>query len=287
MNIFEGKPVPPQNGKIAIIVARFNESITKPLLDGALGKLQECGVPEEQITVAWVPGAFELPTLAQRFALDEDYVAVVCLGCVIKGETSHDRHINRAVSSELARMGVENGIPIIFGVLTCETTEQALVRSGQSEGTHDKVVNPKAGNKGAESAQAALEMIDLLQSLPPLPEETMTISESALAGNSLRYSNGEFDAVEEYGDEDEFEEVDEGSDPGWFLPGGSRGDKKSYDARNRDSGRGNRSFRKEERDAGKPRHNEHRTSGKGSGSGHKSAGHAKSEHASKGRKGKK
>ena len=108
MTEFEGFPCAPGDvGKIAIVVSKLNRTITDRLLEGALAKLRQYMVSEDQITVVRVPGAFELPTLAQRFAADEEYAAVICLGCVIKGETRHDEYINSAVSSELARIGSE------------------------------------------------------------------------------------------------------------------------------------------------------------------------------------
>lgn len=223
MQVYEGKVCPPGEGKIAIIVARFNRSITEHLLEGALAVLRRNAVSEVDITVIWVPGAFELPTLAQRFALDEDYQAVICLGCVIKGETSHDEHINRAVSLELARIGVENGIPVIFGLLTCNTKEQALARSGLNEQSYDKMVDSTVGNKGAEAAEAALEMLHLLEQIPLLPYSEDFPNESILA-NTAEYRKGRYDDRDDQfedrdtGDES-FEEIDESREPGWFLPG--------------------------------------------------------------------
>ena len=131
MTEYEGFPCAPGDvGKIAIVVSKFNRTITDRLLEGALAKLRQYMVSEDQITVVRVPGAFELPTLAQRFASDEEYAAVICLGCVIKGETRHDEYINSAVSAELARIGSEYCLPVIFGVLTCDTVQQAEARSG-------------------------------------------------------------------------------------------------------------------------------------------------------------
>ncbi len=129
MTEYEGFVCAPGDvGKIAIVVSRFNKSITDRLLEGALAKLRENLVSEDQILVVRVPGAFELPTLAERLAWDEDVAAVICLGCVIKGETPHDEYINGAVSQQLARIGAEYGLPVVFGLLTCNTVEQALVR---------------------------------------------------------------------------------------------------------------------------------------------------------------
>ena len=117
--------------------------------------------------MAWVPGAFEIPTVADRLAASGGYRAVICLGAVIRGETSHDQHINRAVSTLLAEIGVRHGLPVIFGVLTCNTLEQAITRSGGQSGRKGKDLG-EAGvsNKGVEAAEAALEMVDLLARLP-------------------------------------------------------------------------------------------------------------------------
>ena len=115
----------------------------------------EHGVGEDRVDVAWVPGAFEIPTVAKRLAASGRYVAVICLGAVIRGETSHDQHINRAVSGALARLGVESGLPVIFGVLTCNTLEQAVARSGGEPGTRGKDrPDSRVGNKGSEAAEA-------------------------------------------------------------------------------------------------------------------------------------
>ncbi len=173
-NVYEGKPaIAP--GRFAVVVSRFNESVTRGLLDGAVKTLCAHGVPDENIDVAWTPGAFEIPTVAERMAASRRYAAVLCLGAVIRGETSHDQHINRAVSMALAEMGVRHGIPIIFGVLTCNTVEQALARSGGVAGTRGKdQPGSRVGNKGVECAEAALEMVDLLAKLPSAqgPAET-------------------------------------------------------------------------------------------------------------------
>ncbi len=143
------------SGRLAIVVSRYNESITSRLLEGALTTLAGTGVAETAIDVAWVPGAWEIPLVADRLANSGGYAAVICLGAVIRGETSHDQHINRAVSLQLAESSVHAGIPILFGLLTCDTLEQAIHRSGGN-----------SGNKGHECAMAALEMIDLLRKLP-------------------------------------------------------------------------------------------------------------------------
>lgn len=186
MQVFEGKICPPPEGYIAIAVAKFNRSITQRLLDGAVAKLKEHGTREQDIRIAWTPGAFELPLVADRFASDPDCLAVICLGAVIRGETSHDRHINRAISAEFARLSVATGTPIIFGVLTCNTVEQAIARSGGADAGRDKSQAPVRGNKGAEAAEAALEMIDLFDELPdnsPNPFEAMSDMMRVRLGN--------------------------------------------------------------------------------------------------------
>jgi len=167
MQIYEGRVCqPPTGGNITIIVARFNKTITQRLLDGAIAKLRQHKVHEDDIRVVWVPGAYELPFLADQFAKDPECMAIICLGAVIKGETSHDEHINRYVSMSLGDIAVQTGTPIIFGVITCDTIEQAEARSGIVESAKDKTRNPAPGNKGAEAAEAALEMIDLIEEIP-------------------------------------------------------------------------------------------------------------------------
>ena len=140
---------------VAIVVSRYNESVTSRLLSGAVDVLKQHGVDDRHIVVASVPGAFEIPVVAARLAESGRYSAIICLGAVIRGETTHDQHINRAVSLELAALSVRRGLPVLFGLLTCDTLEQAIHRSGGN-----------VGNKGTECAAAALEMIDLLRRLP-------------------------------------------------------------------------------------------------------------------------
>lgn len=152
-SVVEGSPVAGE-GRFSIVVSRYNETITSRLLSGAVQTLTERGVSGEAIDIAWVPGAFEIPLVAARQAAGGRYAAVICLGAVIRGETTHDQHINRAVSGELARIGVDHGVPILFGLLTCDTLEQAIHRAGGN-----------VGNKGSECALAALEMVDLLRKL--------------------------------------------------------------------------------------------------------------------------
>jgi 6,7-dimethyl-8-ribityllumazine synthase len=143
------------NDCFAIVVARWNEGITKKLLDGALAKLREHGVADDAIEVAWVPGSMEIPLVAKRMADSQNYAAVICLGAVIRGETTHDQHINRAVSSAITQIALETNVPVLFGVLTCETMEQAIHRAGGN-----------VGNKGAEAAEAAVQMVGLLKNIP-------------------------------------------------------------------------------------------------------------------------
>ena len=167
MQVFEGRVCqPPDDGNITILVARFNKTITQRLLDGALAKLRQHNVHENDIRVVWVPGAYELPFVADHFAKDPDCLAIIALGAVIKGETSHDQHINRYVSMALGEIAAQSGKPVIFGVITCETVEQANARSGLMESGKDKALCPAPGNKGAEAAEAALEMIDLMDEMP-------------------------------------------------------------------------------------------------------------------------
>jgi 6,7-dimethyl-8-ribityllumazine synthase len=141
-------------GALAIVVSRYNESVTNRLLEGALATLAENHVPDDRIVVAWVPGAWEIPLAAQQMASSGRYAAVICLGAVIRGETTHDEHINRAVSLGLSDIALQTGVPVLFGVLTCATLEQAIHRSGGN-----------VGNKGSECALAALEMISLQSKL--------------------------------------------------------------------------------------------------------------------------
>jgi 6,7-dimethyl-8-ribityllumazine synthase len=149
--IFSGQNQQPLAGPIGIVVSRYNESITGKLLAGALETLKTAGVSDEQIDVAWVPGAWEIPLATERLLQVRTYDAVICLGAVIKGETSHDQHINRFVSMSLGQLALDHGIPVLFGLLTCNSLEQAIHRSGGN-----------VGNKGVECAEAALEMVRLI-----------------------------------------------------------------------------------------------------------------------------
>jgi len=154
-NIIEGRPETTPGARFAIVVARFNDVVTGKLLEGAWQTLAEYGVPDEKITGIWVPGSWEIPPVAQRLARLGDYAAVICLGAVVQGETLHHEYINSEVSRAIMQISLETGVPVLFGVLTCRTMEQALERAGG-----------RAGNKGSEAALAALEMVDLLKRLP-------------------------------------------------------------------------------------------------------------------------
>ncbi len=138
----------------AIVVSRFNEFVTKCLLDGAVDALRRHGVAEERITVVWVPGSFEIPLIADRLAASGKFAAVCCLGAVIQGETTHHEYINQQVAAGIMHAGQNSGVPILFGVLTCQSMQQAMDRSGG-----------KAGNKGSETAMAAVEMVNILKKL--------------------------------------------------------------------------------------------------------------------------
>jgi 6,7-dimethyl-8-ribityllumazine synthase len=136
--------------KVALVVSRFNDFITRELVAGARDALVRHGTSEENIDLAWVPGSFELPLAAQRLARSRRYGAVVCLGCLIQGDTPHFEYLAAEVTKGVAQVGLESGTPVVFGVITAETLEQAIERAGT-----------KAGNKGFDAAMSALELIDL------------------------------------------------------------------------------------------------------------------------------
>jgi 6,7-dimethyl-8-ribityllumazine synthase len=138
----------------AIVAARFNDFVTSKLLEGAVDELVRLGADEAQITVVWVPGAFEIPVAAARLARAGGHAAVICLGTVIRGQTAHFEHVAGQCAQGIAAVGRQTGVPTIMGVLTTETLEQAIDRAGG-----------KLGNKGAEAAAAAVEMADLLNQL--------------------------------------------------------------------------------------------------------------------------
>ena len=140
--------------KFAIVVSRFNEFITNKLLGGALDTLHRHETRDDDIDVAWVPGAFEIPVVAKKFAESGKYDAVICLGAVIRGSTSHYDYVCNEVSKGVAQVNMSTGVPTIFGVVTTENIEQAIERAGT-----------KAGNKGSEAAMAAMEMVNLLKKI--------------------------------------------------------------------------------------------------------------------------
>ena len=153
MNILEGKVVA-EGMKVGIVVARFNEFITSKLLSGAIDGLVRHDVNEDDVDVAWVPGAFEIPLVASKMAKSRKYDAVICLGAVIRGSTSHYDYVCNEVSKGIAAVSMEYDIPVMFGVITTENIEQAIERSGS-----------KAGNKGYECALGAIEMVNLIRKI--------------------------------------------------------------------------------------------------------------------------
>lgn len=153
MKVYEGKLVS-KDIKIGIVAARFNEFITSKLLGGAVDALNRHEIPEENIEVAWVPGAFEIPLIASKMAKSGRYDAVICLGAVIRGSTSHYDYVCSEVSKGIAQTSLTTGVPVMFGVLTTENIEQAIERAGT-----------KAGNKGYDCAAGAIEMVNLIHEL--------------------------------------------------------------------------------------------------------------------------
>ncbi len=143
-----------QGMKFALVVGRFNDFIGSKLMEGAMDTLKRHGAHEDDITVAWVPGAFEIPLVAGKLATSGKYDAVITLGAVIRGATPHFDYVAAEVSKGVAHVGLNSGVPVIFGVLTTDTIEQAIERAGT-----------KAGNKGADAACAAMEMVDLLRKI--------------------------------------------------------------------------------------------------------------------------
>jgi 6,7-dimethyl-8-ribityllumazine synthase len=140
--------------KFGVVVSRFNEFITKKLLDGAQDALHRHGVNQADIDIAWVPGSFEIPLVAKKLAQTNKYDAIICLGAVIRGATPHFEYIAAEVAKGIARVGLETGLPVTFGVITADTLEQAIERAGT-----------KAGNKGFDTAIDAIEMANLLKDL--------------------------------------------------------------------------------------------------------------------------
>ncbi|MBE3551322.1 MAG: 6,7-dimethyl-8-ribityllumazine synthase [Kyrpidia tusciae] len=157
--IFEGG-LSGEGARFGLVVSRFNELITRPLLEGALGALRRHGVREEDVDVAWVPGAFEIPVVAQKMAESGRYDAVVALGAVIRGATPHFDYVAGEAAKGVAAAALKTGVPVIFGVLTTDTIEQAVERAGT-----------KGGNKGWDAAVSAVEMADLMRRLSRAVEE--------------------------------------------------------------------------------------------------------------------
>jgi len=155
MNTYQGKLIAPKGAKFAIVVGRFNEFVTSKLLGGAMDALNRHHVEDACVDVYWSPGSFEIPLLAQKLAAGGQYSAVICLGAVIRGGTDHYRYIASEVAKGVAMAAMSTGVPCIFGVLTCDTVEQAVDRAGA-----------KSGNKGADAALSAIEMVNLLGQLP-------------------------------------------------------------------------------------------------------------------------
>lgn len=153
MKTLEGKLVA-ENMKVGIVASRFNEFIVNKLVSGAVDGLVRHNVKEEDISVAWVPGAFEIPLIASKMANSEKYDAVICVGAVIRGATSHYDYVCNEVSKGVAQASMNSGIPVLFGILTTDTIEQAIERAGT-----------KAGNKGYDCALSAIEMVNLLKEL--------------------------------------------------------------------------------------------------------------------------
>lgn len=153
MNVYEGSLVS-QGIKVGIVAARFNEFIVSKLVSGALDGLKRHDVKDEDIDVAWVPGAFEIPLIASKMANSRKYDAVICLGAVIRGATSHYDYVCNEVSKGVAQAGLNSGVPVLFGVVTTENIEQAIERAGT-----------KAGNKGYDCALGAVEMVNLIKGM--------------------------------------------------------------------------------------------------------------------------
>jgi 6,7-dimethyl-8-ribityllumazine synthase len=151
---YEGNFAPP-SGRFALVAARFNHFVVEHLVAGALDGLRRHGVAEDAIDVVWVPGSYEIPLVAKRLAAGGGYSAVLCLGTVIRGDTDHYDHVAGEAAKGVAQAALATGVPVIFGILTCDTLEQAINRAGA-----------KAGNKGFDAALTAIEMVNLLRQLP-------------------------------------------------------------------------------------------------------------------------
>lgn len=155
LKIIEGNLIA-ENLKIAIVAGRFNEFITSKLIGGALDALKRHGAQEDDLEMVWVPGAFEIPLIAKKLASQQKYDAIICLGAVIRGATPHFDFVSSEVSKGVASVGLETGVPVIFGVLTTDTIDQAIERAGT-----------KAGNKGFDAAMTAIETANLVRQLAP------------------------------------------------------------------------------------------------------------------------
>jgi 6,7-dimethyl-8-ribityllumazine synthase len=152
--VYEGTFAPPP-GRFALVAARFNHFVVEPLVAGAADGLKRHGVADDAIDLVWVPGSYEIPLVARRLAAGGRYAALICLGAVIRGDTDHYDHVAGEAAKGVAQASLATGVPVIFGVLTCDTLEQAINRAGA-----------KAGNKGFEAALTAIEMVNLLRRLP-------------------------------------------------------------------------------------------------------------------------
>ena len=152
--VIEGDFAPPP-GRFGLVAARFNSLVVDPLVAGALDALRRHGVAADAVDLVRVPGSFEIPLVAQRLAGSGKYAAVICLGCVIRGDTDHYDHVASEAAKGVGQVALKTGVPVIFGILTCDTLEQAINRAGA-----------KAGNKGFDAALTAIEMVNLLRQLP-------------------------------------------------------------------------------------------------------------------------
>lgn len=152
IQLIEGNVVAPQGMRVGIVASRFNSFIVNKLLEGAVDGLVRHGVAEENISACWVPGAFEIPLAAQKMAQSDQYDAVICVGAVIRGATTHYEYVCAEVSKGIAFVGLQTGKPVLFGVITTENIEQAIERAGS-----------KAGNKGYDCALSAIEMVNVLR----------------------------------------------------------------------------------------------------------------------------
>jgi 6,7-dimethyl-8-ribityllumazine synthase len=152
--IYEGTFAPPP-GRFVLVAARFNQFVVERLVEGALDGFKRHGVSDDAVDLVWVPGSFEIPLVAKQLAASGKYAAVLCLGAVIRGDTDHYDYVAGGAANGIAQAALTTGVPVIFGILTCDTLEQAINRAGA-----------KAGNKGFEAALTAIEMVNLLRQLP-------------------------------------------------------------------------------------------------------------------------